>query len=152
MATPKEGAAAPEIQLETDSGQPFRLSNLKGKTVIVYFYPKSNTPGCTVEACEFRDSGKKFDKENAVVVGISPDPVKAQASFKTKYGLSFTLLADPDHKAAEAYGVWQEKSMYGRKYFGVARTTFVVSPDGKIKKIFEKVKPAGHADQVLAAL
>jgi peroxiredoxin Q/BCP len=152
MADLKEGAWAPEIELETEAGEPFRLSSLRGKKVVLYFYPKSDTPGCTTEACEFRDAEAKIAQRGAVVVGVSPDPVKAQSKFKTKYGLPFTLLADPEHKAAEAYGVWKEKSRYGRKYFGVERTTFIIDAAGKIEKIFTKVKPAGHAEQVLAEL
>ena len=148
----KEGAKAPEIVLQTDAGETFRLSALKGKTVVLYFYPKSDTPGCTKEACEFRDAQQQFAGSDAVIVGVSPDPVSRQSKFKAKYGLPFTLLADVEHKAAEAYGVWKEKSMYGRTYMGIERTTFVIGPDGKILKIFEKVKPAGHASEVLAAL
>jgi peroxiredoxin Q/BCP len=146
----KPGDPAPEIELATDAGAPFRLSSLKGKTVVVYFYPKSDTPGCTTEACEFRDNAVLAKK--AVVVGVSPDTVAAQARFKAKYGLPFPLLADADHAAAEAYGVWKEKNMYGKKYMGVERSTFVVGPDGMIRDVFDKVKPAGHAAQVLAAL
>ncbi len=152
MATLKEGSKAPEIQLATDSGEPFSLSSLKGKQVVLFFYPKASTPGCTTEACEFTAADSKFGKKNAVILGISPDPVSAQAKFKTKYGMPFTLLADTDHAVAEAYGVWKEKSLYGKKYFGVERTTFLIGEDGKIRKIFEKVKPAGHAEEVLAAL
>lgn len=149
---PKVGAKAPEIKALDDQGNPFKLSDHKGSAVVLYFYPKADTPGCTTEACEFRDEEKKFTKKKAVVVGVSPDTVKAQAKFKGKFGLPFTLLADEDHKIAEAYGVWKEKSMYGRKYMGVERTTFLIGADGKIAKIFEKVKPAGHAQQVLEAL
>jgi peroxiredoxin Q/BCP len=152
MAELKEGSKAPEIKLLTDTGEELKLSSLKGKNVVLYFYPKSDTPGCTTEACGFRDADAKIQKLGAVVLGVSPDPVKAQAKFRSKFELPFTLLADPDHSAAEAFGVWAEKSMYGRKYMGVARTTFLIGKDGKIAKIFEKVKPAGHADEVLAAL
>ena len=152
MAELKEGSKAPEIKLLTDTGEELKLSSLKGKNVVLYFYPKSDTPGCTTEACGFRDADAKIQKLGAVVLGVSPDPVKAQAKFRSKFELPFTLLADPDHSAAEAFGVWVEKSMYGRKYMGVARTTFLIGKDGKIAKIFEKVKPAGHADEVLAAL
>ena len=148
----QEGDLAPEIALETDSGQHFQLSSLKGKNVVLYFYPKADTPGCTKEACAFRDDLKKFTKANTVIVGISPDPSKAQARFKDKFGLPFTLLADTEHKAAEEYGVWKEKSMYGKKYFGVERTTFLIGADGKIRKIFPKVRVDGHAEEVLAAL
>jgi peroxiredoxin Q/BCP len=148
----KEGDAAPEISLATDEGTKFQLSGLKGKNVVLYFYPKADTPGCTKEACEFRDTSKKFTKSNTVIVGVSPDTDAAQAKFKTKFDLPFTLLADVDHHAAEDYGVWKEKSMYGRKYMGVERTTFVIDTAGKIKKIFPKVKVDGHAEEVLAAL
>jgi peroxiredoxin Q/BCP len=150
--TLKEGSLAPEIKLETDSGQPFRLSSLKGKNIVLYFYPKADTPGCTKEACAFRDTSKKFSKANTVIIGVSPDTSKAQLKFKEKFDLPFTLLADPDHAAAEAYGVWKEKSMYGRTYMGVERTTFVIDSKGAIKKIFPKVKVEGHAEEVLAAL
>jgi peroxiredoxin Q/BCP len=146
------GSKAPEIKLLDDEGKPFQLSSLKGKTVILYFYPKADTPGCTTESCEFRDADAKIAKKGAVTVGISPDTPKSQEKFKTKFGLPFTLLADSEHATAEAYGVWKEKSMYGRKYMGIERTTFVIGPDGKITKIFNKVKPAGHAEEVLAAL
>jgi peroxiredoxin Q/BCP len=151
-APPAEGSEAPEILLETDSGQPFRLSSLKGKNVVLYFYPKADTPGCTKEACAFRDTSKKFSKANTVIVGVSPDTSQAQLKFKEKFDLPFTLLADRDHAAAEAYGVWKEKSMYGRTYMGVERTTFVIDAKGQIKKIFAKVKVDGHAEEVLAAL
>jgi peroxiredoxin Q/BCP len=146
------GDLAPEIELPTDEGTMFKLSSLRGKEVILYFYPKADTPGCTTESCQFRDQAKSITKKNAVIVGISPDTTAAQAKFKTKYGLPFTLLADADHKAAEAYGVWKEKSMYGKKYMGVERTTFLIDAEGKIKKIFTKVKPDGHALEVLAEL
>ena len=147
-----EGAKAPEIKLNDDAGNPFKLSTLKGKKVVLFFYPKADTPGCTKEACEFRDAGPTFAKKDTVILGISPDDGKSQAKFKTKFGLPYTLLCDPEHSVAEAYGVWKEKSMYGRKYMGIERTTFVIGPDGKIARIFEKVKPEGHAAQVLAAL
>lgn len=152
MPQPKEGENAPEIALDTDSGEQFHLSSLRGKNVVLYFYPKADTPGCTKEACAFRDAFHKFSKANTVIVGVSPDASKAQARFKDKFDLPFALLADLDHAAAEAYGVWKEKSMYGKKYMGVERTTFVIGPDGKIKKIFPKVKVDGHAEEVLAAL
>jgi peroxiredoxin Q/BCP len=146
------GEPAPDIKLNTDTGEAFQLSKLKGKNLVVYFYPKADTPGCTTEACDFRDHMTKFDKADTVIVGISPDAEKAQAKFKTKYGLPFTLLADIDPHAAEAFGVWVEKSMYGKKYMGVERSTFVIGKDGRIAKAFHKVKPAGHAEQVLEAL
>ena len=148
----KEGDPAPEIALDDDNGKPVNLSGFRGKTVIVYFYPKADTPGCTKESCEFRDASKKFLRRDAVIVGISPDKSAAQAKFKQKFDLPFALLADVDHKAAEAYGVWKEKSMYGKTYMGIERSTFVIGPDGKLNKIFRKVKPEGHAAQVLEAL
>ena len=148
----KEGDQAPAFKLETDSGEMFDLAAHKGETIILYFYPRSDTPGCTVEACEFRDSSKKIAGKGSLIVGISPDTVKAQAKFKTKFDLPFILLADADRKVSEAYGVVKEKNMYGKKVMGVARTTFIIGPDGKIEKIFDKVKPEGHAVQVLAAL
>ena len=148
----KEGDRAPELNLENDRGEKFKLSSLKGKNVVLYFYPKANTSGCTVESCEFRDAVKPIGKKDAVILGISPDTAKAQTSFKTKYDLPFDLLCDVDHAGAEAYGVWKEKSMYGRKYMGIERTTFLIGKDAKIQKIFSKVKPKGHAEEVLAAL
>ena len=152
MPIPTEGAPAPEISLHTDAGEPFQLSSLKGQNVVLYFYPKADTPGCTQEACNFKASGEKFSKANTVIVGVSPDPSNSQAKFKAKFDLPFALLADTDHKAAEDYGVWKEKSMYGKKYMGVDRTTFLIGADGVIKKIFPKVKVDGHAEEVLAAL
>lgn len=146
------GDPAPEISLLADDGKPFSLSALRGREVVLYFYPKADTPGCTTEACEFRDSGVALRGKNAVVVGVSPDSDSAQAKFKKKYGLDFVLLADSDHAVAEAYGVWKEKSMYGKKYMGVERTTFLIDSAGRIRKVFEKVKPAGHAAQVLTDL
>lgn len=152
MLQPKEGDHAPAIALDTDAGQPFTLDSVAGKNVVLYFYPKADTPGCTKEACEFRDTSKKFHKANTIIVGVSPDASKAQAKFKDKFDLPFTLLADVDHKAAEDYGVWKEKSMYGKKYMGVERTTFVIDPKGVVKKVFPKVKVDGHAEEVLAAI
>jgi peroxiredoxin Q/BCP len=148
----KEGDPAPSVSLETDAGENFELSSLLGKNVILYFYPKADTPGCTKESCEFRDASKKFSHANTVIVGISPDRSAAQSKFKQKFDLPFTLLADPEHKGAEAYGVWKEKSMYGKKYMGIERTTFVIDPAGKIKKVYHKVKVEGHAEEVLAAI
>ena len=148
----KEGDVAPEIDLETDTGEPFSLHALRGKKVIVYFYPRADTPGCTVEACEFRDAGPQFTDKDAVIVGISPDTVKAQAKFKEKFGLNFILLADEDKDAINAYGVLKEKNMYGKKVMGVERTTFLIDEKGEIAKVFGKVKPEGHAEEVLQAL
>jgi peroxiredoxin Q/BCP len=147
-----EGDLAPEIDLPDEAGNDFKLSSLKGKSVVLYFYPKADTPGCTKESCAFRDDSKKFTKKDTVIVGISPDKSAAQMKFKQKFDLPFTLLADADHAAAEAFGVWKEKSMYGKKYMGIERTTFIIDPAGKIKKIFAKVKVEGHAEEVLAAV
>jgi peroxiredoxin Q/BCP len=141
------GDRAPEIR----SGD-FQLSKLRGKRVVIFFFPKSDTPGCTKEACEFRDASKKFTKADAEIVGISPDKAEAQQKFATKYGFKYLFVPDTDHAIAEAYGVWKEKSMYGRTYMGIERTTFLIGPDGKIEKIFPKVKPEGHAGQVLEAI
>jgi peroxiredoxin Q/BCP len=148
----KEGDPAPDIHLQTEAGEPFRLSDLKGRRVVLYFYPKADTPGCTAEACEFRDDLKAFAKKGAAIVGVSPDKPAAQAKFKQKYDLPFTLLADEQKSAAQAFGVWKEKNMYGRKVMGIERSTFVIGPDGKIERIYTKVKAKGHAAQVLAAL
>ena len=148
----KVGDPAPDIQLHTDTGEDFRLSEMKGKRVVLYFYPKADTPGCTVEACEFRDDIKAFDKKGTAVIGVSPDKPSAQAKFKEKYDLPFTLLADQDKAAAEAYGVYKEKNLYGKKTMGIERTTFIIGPDGKIEKIYNKVKAKGHAAQVLEGL
>ena len=147
-----EGDKAPDIRLANDAGEPFKLSDLKGKRVVLYFYPTADTPGCTTESCEFRDDVKAFAKKGAVVVGISPDKPAAQARFKEKYDLPFTLLADEERAAAKTYGVWKEKNMYGKKVMGIERSTFVIGPDGKIEKIYGKVKAKGHAAEVLAAL
>ncbi len=140
---------APEFTLPDQNGEEVSLKGLRGKTVVLYFYPRADTPGCTIEACEFRDSYKKIQKTGVVLLGISPDTPKAQKKFEEKFDLPFTLLGDADKKVANAYGVMKEKNMYGRKVMGVARTTFVIGPDGKIKHIFEKVKPQGHAEEVL---
>ena len=145
----KEGDQAPDIRVRTDSGEEFQLSGMKGKRVVLYFYPKADTPGCTTESCEFRDGMQDFARKDAAIVGISPDKPAAQAKFKTKYDLPFTLLADEDKTAAQAYGVWKEKNMYGKKVMGIERTTFIIGPDGKIEKIYSKVKAQGHAADVL---
>ncbi len=146
------GDTAPDFEAMTDAGKPLKLSDLRGKNVILYFYPRADTPGCTKEACSFRDSFPRFSTQDAVVLGVSTDDVKAQSKFKQKYQLPFTLLADTDKDIHAKYGTWVEKSMYGRKYMGTARTTFIIGPDGTIRKVFENVKPEGHAAQVLAAL
>jgi thioredoxin-dependent peroxiredoxin len=148
----RPGDPAPDFTLPDQHGDPVKLSGLRGKTVVLYFYPKADTPGCTTQACSVRDHRADYDHAGAVVLGVSPDPVKAIAKFDDKYGLGFPLLADADHAVAEAYGVWVEKSMYGRKYMGNERTTFVIDPEGKIKEVFRSVKPAEHDDLVLGAL
>jgi len=145
----KVGDAAPEIALRTDEGEEFRLTDLKGRRVVLYFYPRADTPGCTTEACEFRDQTGKFAGKGVVVVGVSPDKPAAQAKFKEKYGLPFTLLADEDKAAARAFGVWREKNMYGKKAMSIERTTFVIGAGGTIEKIYGKVKAKGHAAAVL---
>jgi peroxiredoxin Q/BCP len=147
-----EGDKAPEIKLQTDTGEPFQLSKLKGKKVVLYFFPRADTPGCTIESCDFRDAIKQFNKKDAIVLGISPDTPRAQTHFKEKHSLPFTLLCDVEKKAAIAYDVYKEKNMYGKRVMGIARTTFVIGEDGKIEKIFSKVKPEGHAAEVLSAL
>ena len=146
------GAKAPRFTLPSDEGRTVSLDDLKGKKVVLYFYPKDDTSGCTAQACEFRDNWKSVQAAGAVVLGVSPDGVTSHGKFKAKYQLPFPLLADEDHAVAEAYGAWGEKSMYGRKYRGILRTTFVIGADGRIKKVFQKVKPKGHAAEVLAAL
>ena len=147
-----EGTLAPDFTLPTDTGEPLTLSSLRGRWVVLYAYPKDDTSGCTTQACEFRDLFPRFDATRAVILGISPDSVTSHRKFKAKYQLPFTLLADEEKVALQAYDVWKEKSMYGRKYMGVERTTFVVDPEGRIARVFEKVKPAGHAALVMAAL
>lgn len=146
------GQLAPDFTLPTDTGDSLTLSSLRGQWVVLYAYPKDDTSGCTTEACEFRDLFPKFKKGKAVILGISPDSVKSHQKFKTKYELPFTLVADEEKVALQAYDIWKEKSMYGRKYMGVERTTFVIDPEGRIAKVFEKVKPAGHAEEVMAAI
>ncbi len=149
---PVPGDTAPDFTLLTDTGESLTLSSLQGRSVVLFFYPKDDTSGCTTEACEFRDDFPRFEAANAVILGISPDGVKSHARFKAKFGLPFTLLADTEKAVVGAYDVWKEKSMYGRKYMGVERTTFVIDANGRIANVFEKVKPAGHAAQVQAAL
>jgi peroxiredoxin Q/BCP len=147
-----EGAKAPEFTLHDDTGKTVSLNDFKGKTVVLYFYPKDDTPGCTKEACDFRDNQKTFKKKNTVILGVSADSVDSHVKFKKKFDLPFPLLSDPDKKMIQAYGVWKEKSMYGKKYMGIERTTFVIGPDGKILKIFPKVSVTGHIDDVLSGL
>ncbi len=146
------GDQAPDFTLPDQNGNEVTLSSLRGKNVVLYFYPKADTPGCTTQACGIRDHRADYEHADAVVLGVSPDPVKAIAKFDEKYGLGFPLLGDEDHKVAEAYGVWVQKSMYGRKYMGMERSTFVIGPDGVIQNVFRKVKPAEHDKLVLGAL
>ncbi|MFY9366732.1 MAG: thioredoxin-dependent thiol peroxidase [Brevefilum fermentans] len=146
------GERAPEFELMDDEGNLRKLSDYRGQTIVLYFYPRDNTPGCTKEACSFRDAYADFREAGVEVIGISPDSEQSHAKFKSKYELPFTLLADPDRSVCKAYGVWGPKKMAGREYEGVYRTTFVIDPDGVIKKVFEKVKPADHSQEVLAAV
>lgn len=148
----KEGQKAPGFNLKNDAGEDISLNDFAGRTVVLYFYPKDDTPGCTKEACDFRDHGKTFQKKNAVILGVSADSIESHVKFKKKYGLPFQLLSDPDKKTIQAYGVWKEKSMYGKKYMGIERTTFVISPDGKIAKIYPKVSVTNHIADVLENL
>jgi thioredoxin-dependent peroxiredoxin len=146
------GQTAPDFELPDQNGEPVRLSELRGQKVVVYFYPKADTPGCTTQACGIRDHAADYDAADAVVLGISPDPVKRVKKFADKHNLGFALLADEDHAVAEAYGVWVEKSRYGRTYWGNERTTFVIDPEGRVAEVLRKVKPAQHDDLVLAAI
>ena len=148
----KEGDPAPEFSVATNDGTKVALSDYRGKNVILYFYPKDDTPGCTKEACAFRDDFAAFKKKGAVILGVSTDPVKSHAKFVEKFKLPFTLLADEEKKIVEAYGVWGQKSFMGRKYMGTHRVTFLIGPDGNIKKIWPAVKPEEHPKEVLAAL
>lgn len=148
----EEGQPAPDFVLTTDAGDTVTLSSLNGRSVVLYFYPRDDTPGCTTQACGIRDAWGELARTGAVVLGVSPDSEASHAKFKQKHDLPFTLLADPDHATADAYGVWVEKSMYGKTYMGVERSTFVIDADGNVAKVMRKVKPATHADDVLAAL
>ena len=147
-----EGEPAPDFTLTSDAGNAVSLSDLRGKPVVLYFYPKDDTPGCTAQACGIRDAYAEFETAGAVVLGVSPDSVKRHVKFKGKYELPFTLLADPEHEVAERYGVWGEKRYMGRTYMGIKRTTFLIAPDGTVAKVMEKVRPDAHADDVLGAL
>jgi peroxiredoxin Q/BCP len=146
------GIPAPDFSLQDDSGKTVRLSDFRGKTVLLYFYPKDDTPGCTQEACNFRDNYSAYEEAGVTILGISPDDTKSHEKFRSKYKLPFTLLADSDHKVAGEYGVWGPKKFMGRAYEGVLRTTFLVGPDSQILKVFENVKPAEHSAEVLAEL
>lgn len=148
----KEGQAAPNFKVKNDRGEEVSLSDFRGKNVVLYFYPKDNTSGCTKEACGFRDLQSQFAKHDAVILGVSPDSVKSHQNFKSKYELPFPLLSDENKDLVQKYGVWKEKSMYGRKYMGVERTTFVIDKDGKIDKIFPKVKVPQHPEAVLEVI
>ncbi len=148
----QEGNPAPDFELTTDEGETLRLSDLRGRPVVLYFYPRDDSPGCTTEACGFRDAYAGFTERGAVVLGVSPDDESAHARFRAKYGLPFTLLADPEHEVAEAYGVWVEKTRYGRTSMGVKRSTFVIDPEGRVARAMLGVKPDGHAREVLEAL
>ena len=152
MPIPQEGSAAPEIVLETDSGQHFQLSSLKGQNVVLYFYPKDSTPGCTQEACDFQAALPKLKKKDVIVLGVSKDSIASHQKFKQKQGLRFPLLSDPEGKVCESYGVWQEKSLYGRKFMGIVRTTVLIGPKGEVRKIFPKVKVNGHVAEILEVL
>ena len=148
----EEGALAPDFELQSDEGETVTLSALRGKPVVLYFYPKDDTPGCTTEACEFRDAYDRFRDQGVEILGVSPDTEASHRKFKSKYELPFTLLADPDHEAAETYGVWKEKRNYGKTYMGVERSTFVIDADGKVAKAMRGIRPAGHAAKVLETL
>jgi thioredoxin-dependent peroxiredoxin len=148
----EEGRPAPDFELQSDSGETVKLSDLRGKQVVLYFYPKDDTPGCTKQACGIRDVYGEFEREGAVVLGVSPDDERSHVKFKQKFDLPFTLLADVDHAVAEEYGVWGQKSFAGKKYMGVSRSTFVIAEDGSVKRVMHDVKPATHADEVLATL
>ena len=148
----EEGLPAPDFELATDVGERVRLSELRGRPVVLYFYPADDTPGCTRQACEIRDEWSRFRERGAVVLGVSPDDESSHARFRDKYSLPFTLLADPEHEVAEEYGVWVERNRYGRKSMGIERSTFVIDEDGKVARILRRVKPEGHAERVPEAL
>jgi peroxiredoxin Q/BCP len=148
----EEGKPAPDFELATDSGENVKLSDYRGKPVVLYFYPKDDTPGCTAQACGIRDVYGEFQQRGAVVLGVSPDDEASHVKFKNKYELPFTLLADPEHKTAEEYGVWVEKNSYGQKRMGIERSTFLIDSEGNVAKVMRRVKPDTHADDVLAAL
>lgn len=148
----KIGDTAPDFELLDQDGSTIKLDEFRGKNVVLYFYPKADTPGCTTQACGVRDRAAEYKKANAVVLGVSPDAPTKLSKFRDKYGLPFTLLSDPEHKTAEDYGVWVEKSMYGKTYWGNQRMTFIIDPDGIIKHVIPKVSPKTHDDEVLAAL
>ena len=148
----EEGSPAPDFELQDDEGDTVTLSALRGKPVVLYFYPRDDTPGCTTEACEFRDAYDRFREQGVEILGVSPDTEASHQRFKAKYELPFTLLADPDHEAAEAYGVWKEKKRYGKTYQGVERSTFIIDAEGKVARAMRGIQAAGHAAQVLEAV
>jgi thioredoxin-dependent peroxiredoxin len=148
----QEGAAAPDFTLPDQDGSPVSLADFAGRTVVLYFYPKADTPGCTTQACGIRDHAADYEAAGAVVIGVSPDPVAAVKQFHDGQSLNFTLLADEDHAVCERYGVWGERSLYGKKFMGVQRSTFIIGPDGKVARVFPKVSPKTHDEVVLAAL
>jgi peroxiredoxin Q/BCP len=148
----EEGQAAPDFELAADDGSTVRLKSLRGEPVVVYFYPRDDTPGCTREACSFRDQRSVLKKLGATVLGISTDSIESHGKFRDKYELNFPLLADPDHKVAEKYGAWREKNMYGKKSMGIQRSTFLIDADGKVAKVWKAVKVDGHDAHVIAAL
>jgi peroxiredoxin Q/BCP len=148
----EEGKPAPDFELTSDAGERVKLSSLRGKPVVLYFYPKDDTPGCTTQACGIRDAYSDFRERGAVVLGVSPDDEASHVKFKEKYSLPFALLADPEHEVAEEYGVWKERNRYGKKSMGIERSTFVIDADGNVSKVMRRVKPDTHADDVLAAL
>jgi peroxiredoxin Q/BCP len=148
----EEGMPAPDFSLTSDTGEVVSLSDLRGSPIVLYFYPRDDTPGCTAQACGIRDMWGELQRKGAVVLGVSPDGPKKHVKFKEKYRLPFTLLSDAEHEVAETYGTWVEKSMYGKTYMGMERSTFVIDADGKVAKVMRKVKPADHADDMLAAL
>ena len=149
---PKEGEPAPDFRLPADDGKTYALRDLRGKKVVLYFYPKDDTPGCTKEACSFRDNLSRVSSKGAIVLGVSKDDLESHAKFREKYSLSFPLLSDPEGKVLSAYGVWKEKNLYGKTFMGIERTTFVIDEGGRIQKVFPRVKVDGHVDEVLAAL
>jgi peroxiredoxin Q/BCP len=148
----EEGKPAPDFELTTDAGESVKLSDFRGKPVVLYFYPKDDTPGCTTQACGIRDKYPAFQERGVVVLGVSPDEETSHVAFKEKYGLPFTLLADPDHEVADRYGVWGERNAYGKTYMGIERSTFLIDAEGNVSKVMRKVKTDTHADDVLAAL
>jgi thioredoxin-dependent peroxiredoxin len=148
----EEGQSAPDFTLPADNGKDVKLSDFRGKPVVLYFYPKDDTPGCTKEACAFRDRSQDLKDRGAVVLGVSPDDVASHGSFRDKYSLNFPLLADTDHQVAETYGAWREKNMYGKKSMGIQRSTFLIDHEGRVRKAWKKVSVDGHDEEVLAAL